>query len=682
MNNFSKFLYGGAMLLAFSACSSDDLAVTETATPIFEGDKAVMYVNIFSPENITRADGDIEGVDESANDENNQPNYATGEGNENKITSITFYFYNKLGSYATEYEAKNLNETGSGWSWDDTSDVLTEKVGTQKIVLTGLSGKEYPTYMIAVVNPPTALAAKITNKSLADASKILMETPTAVANSTTGFIMTSATYYTEDNEDGFYFASKLTEANFKQQTGDEKPGQNWEQPTFDEEGKPILDENENPVMEPIPDAVDIYVERLAAKVEVNFNEDKFAKVTDKKSILLDGKPVEREDFYETTLAGGLDIINIDENGNAVSKNMELKLLLYGCGLNGTAKKMNYFKKVNSGENAFNTTDEDITWNFGGTNRCYWEKSPLYDETGDKYPSSFGDVADNKKPETGKYGYYTENYYDVNHPILKYISWKDVDTYKFAYLKSYILPHTEKGVLLNLSNNTLLHSAVTEVLIAGQIVDKDYKPVTIYQLGETYYTQEGLMNVFLNAIKPNFWRKDGKDENNQDKVRTIAEGDVELTKGYDGTFIIKLSKAGKYIDPTLSGDALEADSNKITWYMDSSCTDSYASFDAVDEEILKYLPEKQTYCYKDGLMYYNVPIRHLRSMAKTDPIRTGHYGVVRNHWYKVTINSISNLGHSVYEPDEDIIPNSDDTQFMIGSQIRILSWRIVKQSADL
>ena len=83
--------------------------------------------------------------------------------------------------------------------------------------------------------------------------------------------------------------------------------------------------------------------------------------------------------------------------------------------------------------------------------------------------------------------------------------------------------------------------------------------------------------------------------------------------------------------------------------------------------------------KDGKAYYYIPIRHLGA-ATTDP---AYYGVVRNHWYKVKVNSLKGFGTPVYDPDKTIIPTiPDDSNTYLAAQINVLQWRVVTQNVDL
>ena len=83
--------------------------------------------------------------------------------------------------------------------------------------------------------------------------------------------------------------------------------------------------------------------------------------------------------------------------------------------------------------------------------------------------------------------------------------------------------------------------------------------------------------------------------------------------------------------------------------------------------------------KDGKAYYYIPISHLG----TNETDLAHYGVVRNHWYKVKVNSLKGFGTPVYEDTKTIIPTiPDDSNTYLAAQINVLQWRVVEQSVDL
>lgn len=105
-------------------------------------------------------------------------------------------------------------------------------------------------------------------------------------------------------------------------------------------------------------------------------------------------------------------------------------------------------------------------------------------------------------------------------------------------------------------------------------------------------------------------------------------------------------------------------------------------------------------YKDGIAYYPVRIKHfgddLTPWSKTEaPAPTpgtiyptdnangnylGRYGVVRNNWYEIAVNSIKGIGSSII-PDPTDEPD-DELYNYIAVRINVLSWAKRTQNEDL
>lgn len=92
-------------------------------------------------------------------------------------------------------------------------------------------------------------------------------------------------------------------------------------------------------------------------------------------------------------------------------------------------------------------------------------------------------------------------------------------------------------------------------------------------------------------------------------------------------------------------------------------------------------------YKDGACYYyTIPIQHFSSITRpttdavTDENYTGKYGVVRNNWYQITINSVSGPGEpEIPEQGGDPV---DKEEGYIKAEINVLSWAKRTQDVDL
>ena len=109
--------------------------------------------------------------------------------------------------------------------------------------------------------------------------------------------------------------------------------------------------------------------------------------------------------------------------------------------------------------------------------------------------------------------------------------------------------------------------------------------------------------------------------------------------------------------------------------------SDGSFETTDsnDELNRTLAESPVQVRNDGMTYYYTPIRHLAQNKE----EMGYYGVVRNHSYRITINTMSGFGTPVYNPDEVIDPViPKDTETYLAARINVLSWRVVPSSVDL
>lgn len=103
-------------------------------------------------------------------------------------------------------------------------------------------------------------------------------------------------------------------------------------------------------------------------------------------------------------------------------------------------------------------------------------------------------------------------------------------------------------------------------------------------------------------------------------------------------------------------------------------------------------------YTDGIVYYPVRIKHFGNdltpwnkdqtgVSKTDIYNSnnvnrylGRYGVVRNNWYDLSVNSISGIGSAVVPPHTST-PDDELDQY-ISVRINVLSWAKRTQREDL
>lgn len=84
-------------------------------------------------------------------------------------------------------------------------------------------------------------------------------------------------------------------------------------------------------------------------------------------------------------------------------------------------------------------------------------------------------------------------------------------------------------------------------------------------------------------------------------------------------------------------------------------------------------------YKEGYCYYTAWIKH--NPTSKIYLEQDKYGVVRNFWYELTVNSIKKLGYSKPTYKNPTDPD-DKAEASIQVQVNIKKWRWVKQNVDL
>ena len=573
----------GLALAALVACNKEK----SVETPLQDGDA---YINV----KISYSDPTTKGT--AAN-----PPFYFGTADEQKINNAYFIFYYADGSFCQYVKKEGSKLTfNSNVTPGTPTDKNVEELSDAVVVLRNLKSNLYPVYMSVILNSVDEwINAKIDGKSITEATSAVQTAIATVGTNAqvdwTNFMMSSSSFNNGEERTGYY-CTKLTPANFQES-----------------EEKAI--ENNNPV--------EAYVERLAAKVRV--------------------------DFGTTLSKDGGRIGSFEVDGKATDLFFKVK----GWGLNATTKDSYCFKNIDA------SWDKDrlgFEWNDVPNFRSYWAKSTNYGE-GD-YPGTY-DSSDDK-------------YVDDANVTLNYISYNDLSV--GIGENAYCRENTNIADIMKQN----LSSTATSVLLGAQIVDADDKAVTLYNYNGRLYTKDYYKTAALNDYEAKntdkiFWKKTtSSTEELYDKVEI---DDLDIVISADGYAHIELIAGDNYYcgskEAIQNSSATAVTTEKANEYLNG--TDQY-----------KY----NTGCsfYNEGEMYYNIPIEHLRESDKTAEgyaIQEGDYGVVRNHYYIITINSIKNLGKAVNAPDEVIVPNDEDSKsYYVAAKINVLSWKVVRQDVDL
>lgn len=148
---------------------------------------------------------------------------------------------------------------------------------------------------------------------------------------------------------------------------------------------------------------------------------------------------------------------------------------------------------------------------------------------------------------------------------------------------------------------------------------------------------------------------------------LSKDDIDF-KDPDGTM-------QKYrVTPTLANDPTGTKK-----YYTKTNTGTTSTFTEVPKaKVLAAIEADKAEIRRDGRAYYYVPIKHLGGTGEL-----AEYGIVRNHFYKITLSGITGFGTPVYDPDkvvDPIVPTYENTY--LAARVQVLQWRVVNQNASL
>lgn len=616
-----RFILGMMACAALCACS-DDPSENGSVKPTLTGDQAYLTVRI-NYANDTRAnDGGLE----------------YGSAKEHDIKSADFYFYDEKGVFVSQ---ANVWDGGTANTNDPTENI--EFKGESVVVLKGLEGKGYPKYMVTVLNAPGSFTPGATLKE--------METKMAgdYKNSNGYFIMSTTSYvHTPDGTATVpnYFVTEITEDNFETE----------------------------PVANP-QNAVEVFVERLAAKVTLDFDNTSLVPVS--------GQP--NTYSIKVTVAGNDNEGENQPGGSGTTPDIgaeEMYVHILGWGLTATTQDSYMMKNIDTGWNLAWKTANNVNydWNDATRFRSYWGKSYNYG-TGD-YPASAG---------------------ASTNATLKYLTANEV----LALAQGDGVGNVGKSQYCNENTNTKeivtehFTNAVTNIMLIAKVTAPDGTELNYVKYRGVLYKEADFIKYVLNrsqytgAIDLNLWTKTG--EGAGAVFTQIDENKFELEHKGDGVVIVKMKAlaAGEKLYSLNAGATPDAGGN----YAETDFTEKDLTIPAgetlpafikdINDALAAFDASNQATGFKGGLMYYTIPIEHLNNADNvTEGGQTykpeGRYGIVRNHHYKVTVNSLIRLGQGIFDPSEIVIPGAGDPKetYYVGATINVLSWKIVDQTVGL
>ncbi len=578
-----KLLFALFAMAVMVGCSKDD---NVTSPQEANGQASFLSVNFKAAGSITKAD---------------PGSFEYGSADENAVNSITFYFFDANGNkYAVQGMDNFMTGTLSEGDWAKGTEPEVEKLSGMILVIKQVQDKQIPSQMVAVLNAPADLQKSM---SLAELEAAVLDELTVAANDKNFFIMSNSVYVDEQALTRIS-TTKITEDNlFKSNIAEGEPGYNAP--------GTILPEGSVPTdVKP----VDIYVERVAAKVKVQFSG-----INDQNDFI----EVKGEDDKPLTLpkAGS------DEEVAAYIK-------VLGWDLTNTTFECNLLKQIET------SYEKDVLgfspWNNPAFCRSYWAETkaePLHTLT-------FTDLID-----------------------------QDIDAPKY-YFENTMQPATEtNGVNVEIVDGKVQFvksdaedaNKASQLVVAAQLVDQNGNALPFGRWYGKNYLVEDLKAAMVETVDHRLFILESTDEQGNKKFRPIEVGDVSFQQ-----MSVTESK-GRYKVYMTAYD-------NITYY-DATGTEITVTDPANPASaayILEHVDPAQIWA--DGHTYYYATIKHFGDAI----------GIVRNHCYVLTIDSVTGFGTPVFNDGFVITPEKpeDSEATNLSATINILSWHLVEQHINL
>ena len=221
---------------------------------------------------------------------------------------------------------------------------------------------------------------------------------------------------------------------------------------------------------------------------------------------------------------------------------------------------------------------------------------------------------------------------------------------------------------------------TKVVIRAQLVNGAGNPLEIAVWNNVEYIDEvnneserakSVRIAVANTLKNTYYAKSGNDYASiaPEDLQCVAGGTPEAPADVKANEVyFQLSNVGKAKEwhKLVNGEFVPVANNT---------NDDPNSTNAMNNA-LKSVPS--AVLYTNGETFYYVDIKHLGAAGKL-----AEFGIVRNHAYNITINSIKGYGSPVYIGNAFLeYPETPEQNTYVSAKINILSWRLVNQEVNI
>ena len=428
-------------------------------------------------------------------------------------------------------------------------------------------------------------------------------------------------------------------------------------------------------------AVEAYVERLAAKVSVRFND-------------------EGKDIFTPSDNDIILLDRIEDDVPYYKGGYKSRIKITGWGMNALEQESYLFRNIRANGNYFDK------WYSVDNKRAYWSEDCNYGKA--VYPWQLRRAADKASIP----------YYNGSNNILRNLSYYELNSGKFGKENSLYAPENTYD-FTDASFNTSLDSraevlAGTHVVICAELQTdlqdgKGFESRDLYRdrNGNFYLSEKECFKALVlslnNSLKSHAflkykyydWDKGGGGETLFAWTKgdcCLYYNDTKLTADNIDRLAGKLTS-----DATVEG----GDGQRLVWLDGMSIKDEagrdiaiYSNIDEVDESknryergstpndiksiLLEYIGVVDH--FKDGKMYYAVPVGYVLDEQNSTNTSSAYkiYGVVRNCVYDIVIHDVTGLGTSVDNDTEPIVPNKVSTHDHLYISFEILQWHETDQ----
>lgn len=447
------------------------------------------------------------------------------------------------------------------------------------------------------------------------------------------------------------------------------------------------------------DAVTLYVDRVAAKVAVN----------------------------TTAIDAGVVLPTTGDNKIVTSRNKAIKVTPLAWSLNAVQRDVYWTKDISySPVYPWSLSTADVA----RQHRTWWAVDPNYNISTGQYGSYFPNSAYDHNSVVDNWKLY---YYNTNEILahsdkkidggastlaealaLTAINIVDKGTTGFNtkaeyFEKQYCLENTLGTEVANYRRTATHVIVLAQATVEGNQVD-------LYRYNNTIYEEADWLDAIVGEVvgiqaSKKFYTCPDADLSVAGKhaFTQLSKTDLKIEKAIENTTTHKVNKlpaSKKHSDGDVSVFLTDVAKAK-TWYV--QIADFPAGFDPANDvnetnwstyfskitEPLEVSGEpnpanaladaittviEPTNAYTLGLLYYCVPVEHLVAKASTPEV--GMYGMVRNHWYDITLDAIKGLGTGIYDPTEPIVPGDKTPDWYLAAKINVNAWHKIAQTSSL